>query len=76
MSRASSIADAHAANMKAAAAHAATLTQCQTCDGCAHLRALRPMCASEQSPNYRQPRESHHERCHWYAVKGREVARA
>lgn len=64
-------------DVKAAAAQAAQLIPTrQTCEGSAHLRSLRPMCVSEQSPNYRQPRESHHERCGWDGVKGMEVVRA
>lgn len=57
-------------DVKAAAASAAQLVQRLTCEGCAHLRALRPMCMGETSPHYRQPRETFHERCQHYAVKG------
>ncbi len=57
-------------DVKAAAAQAAQLVQRQTCEGCAHLLVLRPKCANDASPHYRQPRETFHERCQFYAVKG------
>lgn len=57
-------------DVKAAAAQAAQLVQRLTCEGCAHLRGLRPKCDAEQAPAYRQPRETFHERCQHYAVKG------
>lgn len=57
-------------DVKAAAAQAATLVSRQTCEGCAHLRALRPMCMDESSPHFRKPRESFNDRCGWYAVAG------
>ncbi len=60
-------------DIKAASASAAKLVQRQTCEGCAHLRGLRPKCDAEQSAHYRQPRESFHERCTWYAVKGQQA---
>lgn len=35
-----------------------------TCEGCASLRKYpRPMCSAEASPNYRQPRDTHQQRC-------------
>ena len=58
-------------DVKQAASNAAQLThQRQTCEMCAHLRQLRPMCMSEASPAYRQPREPHADRCNQYQVKG------
>jgi hypothetical protein len=57
-------------DVKAAAAQAAQLVQRLTCEGCAYLRGLRPKCDAEQAPAYRQPRETFHERCQHYAVKG------
>jgi hypothetical protein len=57
-------------DVKAAAAQAAQLVQRLTCEGCAHLRGLRPKCDAEQSAHYRTPRETFHERCAFYAVKG------
>lgn len=57
-------------DVKAAAAQAAQLVQRQTCEGCAHLRGLRPKCDAEQSAHYRTPRETFHTRCAFYAVKG------
>lgn len=57
-------------DVKAAAAQAAQLVQRQTCEGCTHLRALRPMCMGEASPHYRQPRESFHTQCGAYVPRG------
>jgi hypothetical protein len=57
-------------DVKAAAAQAAQLVQRQTCEGCAYLRGLRPKCEEERADAYRQPRETFHERCQFYAVKG------
>jgi len=57
--------------VKTAAAQAAALsTQRQTCEGCAALRQLRPMCQDPRSQHYRQAIDSYHTRCTWYAVKG------
>ena len=59
-------------NVRQAAVQAAQLThQRLTCEGCAHLRALRPMCMAETSPNFRMVRGSYQDRCHAYDVKGR-----
>jgi hypothetical protein len=58
-------------NVRQAASQAAQLTnQRLTCEGCAHLRALRPMCMSEASPNFRMVRNTHQDRCQAYEVKG------
>jgi hypothetical protein len=58
-------------DVKAAAAQAAQLvTQRLTCEGCSALRGVRPMCQSEASPHYRQPRHAGNDRCGVYAVKG------
>jgi len=61
---------------QAAASQAAQLVGGRrTCEGCAHLRIHpRPMCAGDQSPHERTPRETYHERWGWYQVKGRERA--
>jgi hypothetical protein len=59
-------------DVKQAASQAAQLVQRQTCEGCQHLRALRPMCMSEASPNFRTPRSTYQDRCNAYAVKGRQ----
>ena len=60
-------------DVKQAASNAAQLThQRQTCEGCQHLRALRPMCMAETSPNFRTPRSTYQDRCTAYAVKGRQ----
>ena len=59
-------------DVKQAANNAAQLThQRLTCEGCQHLRALRPMCMAEASPNFRMVRGSYQDRCHAYDVKGR-----
>lgn len=58
-------------DVKRAAAQAAQLIHRQTCEGCAYLRTLRPMCMAETSPNYRMVRGSYQDRCHAYDVKGR-----
>jgi|GEM_PF-3187784 len=60
-------------DVKAAAAQAAQLVQNLTCEGCAHLRGLRPKCDAEGAAAYRQPRETYQPRCTWYAVKGQQV---
>lgn len=57
-------------DVKRAAAQAAQLITRQTCEGCAHLRTLRPMCISEASPHFRQPRESFNSQCAFYAPVG------
>lgn len=63
----------HTHDVKQAASNAAQLThQRQTCEGCQHLRALRPMCMAEASPHWRAPRSTYQERCNAYAVKGRQ----
>ena len=60
-------------NVRQAAVQAAQLThQRLTCEGCQHLRALRPMCMAETSPNFRTPRSTYQDRCAAYAVKGRQ----
>lgn len=49
------------ANLRAAAELA---TRKLTCEGCAWLgRNPRPMCKGEDSPHYRQVRDTYHERC-------------
>jgi hypothetical protein len=62
----------HTHDVKQAASQAAQLVQRQTCEGCQHLRALRPMCMSEASQNFRTPRSTYQDRCNAYAVKGRQ----
>lgn len=63
-------------DVKQAASQAAQLVTRQTCEGCAHLRIHpRPMCAAEASPHGRKPRETYHDRCGWYEVKGRQAVR-
>jgi hypothetical protein len=63
----------HTYDVKQAANNAAQLThQRLTCEGCQHLRALRPMCMSEASPNFRTPRATYQDRCTAYTVKGRQ----
>ncbi len=58
-------------DVKAAAAQAAQLvTQRQTCEKCAYLKGVRPMCQAEASPNYRLPRHAGNERCASYLVEG------
>jgi hypothetical protein len=60
-------------DVKQAASQAAQLThQRLTCEGCQHLRALRPMCMAETSPHWRAPRATYQDRCNAYAVKGRQ----
>ena len=60
-------------DVKQAANNAAQLThQRLTCEGCQHLRALRPMCMAETSPHWRAPRATYQDRCTAYAVKGRQ----
>jgi len=45
----------------------------RTCEGCAFLVThLRPRCMGETSPNFRTPRDTYHERCGVYAVRGRD----
>lgn len=61
-------------DVKAAAAQAAQLVQNLTCENCAHLRALRPMCMGESSPHYRTPRESFHTQCNAYVPRGAKQA--
>ena len=40
-----------------------------TCFGCHWLaRGHRPMCRGENSPHYRQPRDTYHARCGAFAV--------
>jgi len=58
-------------NVKQAASQAAQLVQRLTCEGCAHLRSIRPMCMAETSPNFRMVRSSYQDRCQSYDVKGR-----
>ena len=56
---------------KAAAREAASGRK--TCEGCALLRTYtRPMCAGEKSPHFRTARDTYHERCQWYSVRGHE----
>ena len=63
----------HTHDVKQAANNAAQLThQRLTCEGCQHLRALRPMCMSEASPHWRAPRATYQDRCTAYTVKGRQ----
>lgn len=62
-------------DVKAAAAQAATLVQRQTCEGCTHLRAFRPMCQAEGSPHYRLPRHTGSDACGAYAVRGHQVSK-
>jgi len=63
----------HTHDVKQAANNAAQLThQRLTCEGCQHLRALRPMCMAETSPHWRAPRATYQDRCTAYAVKGRQ----
>jgi len=58
-------------DVKAAAAQAAQLvTQRQTCEKCAFLKGVRPMCQAEASPHYRLPRHAGNERCASYLVEG------
>jgi hypothetical protein len=59
-------------DVRQAASQAAQLVSRQTCEGCQHLRALRPMCMSEASPHWRAPRATYQDRCTAYAVKGRQ----
>jgi hypothetical protein len=61
----------HTHDVKQAASQAAQLVQRLTCEGCAHLRQLRPMCMAETSDNFRTPRDTYSDRCPSYAVKGR-----
>jgi hypothetical protein len=64
-------------DVRQAASQAAQLVTRQTCEGCAHLRIHpRPMCAGEGSPHERRPRETYHDRCRAYSVKGVNVGRA
>lgn len=63
-------------NVKQAAPQAAQLVQPRTCEGCAHLRSLRPMCMAETSPHYRQPRESFNAQCSSFARVGLNVKQA
>lgn len=45
----------------------------RTCEGCAFLVThMRPRCMGEASPNFRTPRDTYHERCGVYAVRGRD----
>jgi hypothetical protein len=62
----------HTHDVKQAACQAAQLVQRQTCEGCQHLRALRPMCMSEASPHWRAPRATYQDCCTAYTVKGRQ----
>ena len=57
----------------AAAQAAAMVTARQTCEGCAQLRTLRPMCQEERSANYRRAIDAYHDRCIWYAVRGQQA---
>lgn len=61
-------------DVKAAAAQAAQLVaQRLTCEGCSALRGVRPMCQSEASPHYRQPRHAGNDRCGvWAPVKAQQ----
>jgi hypothetical protein len=59
-------------DVKQAASQAAQLVQRLSCEGCQHLRALRPMCMAETSPHWRAPRATYQDRCNAYAVKGRQ----
>jgi len=63
----------HTHDVKQAANNAAQLThQRLTCEGCQHLRALRPMCMAETSPHWRAPRATYQDRCTAYTVEGRQ----
>jgi len=62
----------HTHDVNQAACQAAQLVQLLTCEGCQHLRALRPMCMCEASPNFRTPRSTYQDRCTAYTVKGRQ----
>jgi hypothetical protein len=57
-----------------AAATAHLQKQKSTCEGCAHLRALRPMCMAETSPHFRMVRGSYQDRCPSYDVRLRQNA--
>lgn len=60
-------------DLEAARASARDAASRRTCDGCALLRIHpRPMCAGEGSPHYRTARDTYHERCQSYAVRGHE----
>lgn len=55
-----------------ASAREAALSR-KTCEGCVLLRTHpRPMCAGEKSPHFRTVRDTYHDRCQWYAVRGQE----
>jgi hypothetical protein len=41
-----------------------------TCEGCTGLRTYpRPMCQSESSQHFRQPRDTYHTRCEAFGVR-------
>jgi len=60
-------------DIEAAKASAREANSRRTCEGCAFLVThLRPRCMGEASPNFRTPRDTYHERCGVYAVRGRD----
>ena len=60
-------------DIEAARASAREMNARRTCEGCAFLVThLRPRCMGETSPNFRTPRDTYHERCGVYAVRGRD----
>ena len=60
-------------DIEAARASAREANARRTCEGCAYLRTqLRPMCQAEHGPHYRTARDTYHERCGVYAVRGRD----
>lgn len=60
-------------DIEAAKASAREANSRRTCEGCAFLVThLRPRCMGETSPNFRTPRDTYHERCGVYAVRGRD----
>lgn len=60
-------------DIEAAKASAREANARRTCEGCAFLVThLRPRCMGETSPNFRTPRDTYHERCGSYAVRGRD----
>jgi hypothetical protein len=60
-------------DIEAAKASAREASSRRTCEGCAFLRThLRPMCQAEHGPHFRMTRDTYHERCGVYAVRGRD----
>ena len=60
-------------DIEAARASAREMNARRTCEGCAFLVThLRPRGMGETSPNFRTPRDTYHERCGSYAVRGRD----